>query len=284
MSAETISSTPPRALPFRRRLFALIRVEGALLARSLLSWIIALCVGGVMVLAVVSSVTAETSSKVFLPVLVLDSGHTVASRFWFQVVDLASLMFPFLAFLFGYGVLIDDRERGNLSCLGSLPVTRRDIYLSKVITRIAAFASMICIGVAVGGIGLLLTGSQFGVGSFLVAGTLTIGYGITLLSPAIALSALVSTRNQGLIGVIGGGFALLFTPALLLSQKSWLIIVHPLQAYSRFLISLFDGMYSPVAFLPPQLLSLPLAAVVVLGWIILPTIVGFLQFRNEVFE
>lgn len=280
MSARYESENPRNPLPFWRRFRWLAALESSLLVRSLTSWLIAAGVSCVLLAGALSSSGVETAAPISTPLLKVEQGHGVTSRFWVLTTDLAHPTFPFLAFLFGYGAFLHDRERGTRTCIGSLPVTRRDIYVSKVVTRIGVFAAMIGVGSIVAATVMAVSGTVTDVSSLLIGTGLTVALGVSLLSPIIALSTLLSTRTQGLLTVVGGAFAMVMGLGILLTNRSSFVVLHPFQAYSRLLVSQYPDVSSPVLdMLIPQLRPPSVSVAILVGWIVGPIAIGFLWFR-----
>ena len=283
MSSESKKGIPSTAVPFRRRFWTLLILKSQLLCRSVRNWLLVAGVIAMFVAGAMVSVGADTSSVVRVPLLALEANHSAVSRFWLRIFDLSTLFLPFLAFLCGYGSIHGGSGRGNLTCLGSLPLTRGEIYLATVVAHLAAFAIVLATGTAIG----ILTMMAFGASGSLIrqfgTGFLTISLGLALIAPGIGLSALASTRKQGILGIIGGGFAMVYGIPFLLARRSVFIILHPFQSYAQLLTTQVEAAYSPLIQLySPQLLSPFVAVAVLAGWVCCPITLGYLCVRNEV--
>lgn len=285
MSARHESENPRKPLPFWRRFRGLATLESSLLVRSLTSWLIAASVSCVLLAGALSSSGVETAAPISTPLLKVEQGYGVTSRFWALTTDLAHPTFPFLAFLFGYEVFLHDRERGTRTCIGSLPVTRWDIYVSKVGTRTGVFAAIIVVGSTVAATFMAVSNTGTDLSSLFIGTSLTVALGVSLLSPMIALSTLLSTRTQGLLTVVGGGFAMVMGLGILLTNRSSFVVLHPVQAYSRLLASLDPDVSSPVLdMLIPWLRPPSVSVAILVAWIVGPIVIGFIWFRARGIE
>lgn len=113
------------------------------------------------------------------------------------------LTIPIFALALSYGVFIRDREHGRLATLLSLPMTRTDVFVGKLVSRIMVVATMI-LGAYV--LTALLLVILFQSVPFMMLGRLAIsGVVVGLLSVAlgIAISAIARTSTSALTAVLG---------------------------------------------------------------------------------
>ena len=275
------------------RIYAVCSLECRLLAKSVTNWAI---VTGVFVLfAVPALLTPEggTGTPEESPLVVLEETHSISAYYWFQGIDIFIIFLPLLALLFGYGTFSADRETGSLTVLGSLPITRVDIYLGKAFARIGVFSVVVLVGVLIGWVCVSVLDSTSTVASVthLVAGLPTVVFAVGLVSIAVAISGLLDTRLQTLTGAIVGYFALIFGAVSIFDAVPVAIVGHPFHGYSVLVAFLFDSMYPPLRlFLSSRngsllelLVTEPVALVVLLVWVCCPLAIGYLGFRREVF-
>lgn len=115
---------------------------------------------------------------------------------------------PIIALLVGYKAIVGERDSGSLKLLLSLPHTRGEVVLGKLLGRTAVVSLAILVGYLVAVVIGLVTFSEFAVGDFLLFTLLTILLGLAYISIAIGLSSAVSSGSRA--GAIAIGFWLVF--------------------------------------------------------------------------
>ncbi|ELY29857.1 hypothetical protein C500_09604 [Natrialba magadii ATCC 43099] len=269
-------------------------LECQLISRSTTNLVIAAAVFVVFV-APIAWVSGETSgSSEWSAFVVLEEGHTISAAYWFHGIDIYVVLLPLFAFLFGYGTIASERDDGTLTVLGSLPITRFDIYIGKALARIFVFSGVVFVGVLAGSLGVFaanpMTASPH---AHLLASVPTVLFGTALVSIAIAVSALLSSRLHALSGAIVGYFGLVFGAVWTLGSAPLAIVGHPFHGYSVLIATLFDTMYPSLGVAlssgsqsPDTLLLLfvtkPVAILVLFAWICGSLAIGYLGFRREV--
>ncbi|ADD05730.1 ABC-type transport system permease protein [Natrialba magadii ATCC 43099] len=277
-----------------RRPYQVFLLECQLISRSTTNLVIAAAVFVVFV-APIAWVSGETSgSSEWSAFVVLEEGHTISAAYWFHGIDIYVVLLPLFAFLFGYGTIASERDDGTLTVLGSLPITRFDIYIGKALARIFVFSGVVFVGVLAGSLGVFaanpMTASPH---AHLLASVPTVLFGTALVSIAIAVSALLSSRLHALSGAIVGYFGLVFGAVWTLGSAPLAIVGHPFHGYSVLIATLFDTMYPSLGVAlssgsqsPDTLLLLfvtkPVAILVLFAWICGSLAIGYLGFRREV--
>jgi Cu-processing system permease protein len=113
-----------------------------------------------------------------------------------SLVELAALLLPLVALLFGYDAIVGSDEAGWLGMLFALPVPRRRVVLGTYLGRLAVFIGAIVVGFGVGGVRLgldgLLTPAYLGlVGASVLAGA-------SFLALALLVSTLAAEKTHAL--------------------------------------------------------------------------------------
>lgn len=115
----------------------------------------------------------------------------------------AGILVPITAVIASYLAIAGERESGKLKILLSLPPSRRDVVLGKLLGRSAVVGVAIAIAFVVGGIvGLIVYGSLPLVPYALTA-ALTALLGFTFVGISVGLSAATSTRTRAMAPAVG---------------------------------------------------------------------------------
>ncbi|WP_049920040.1 ABC transporter permease [Halobiforma nitratireducens] len=269
-------------------------LECRLIGRSTTNRAIAAAVFVVFVAPSLWTASGMTGSSEVATFVTLEEGHTVSAAYWFLGIDIYVVFLPLLAFLFGYGTIATERDEGTLSILGSLPVTRFDIYIGKALARVLVFMGVSFVGVLAGSFGLVITTSVAAVSfSHLLGAVWSALFSAALVSIAVTLSALLSSRLHALSGAIAGYFGLVFGAVWTLGIAPIAIVGHPFHGYSVLIAGVFDTMYPSLEITLSSgsqsaetllwVVTAPVAVLVLFVWVCCPLAVGYLGFRNEVF-
>jgi ABC-2 type transport system permease protein len=131
-----------------------------------------------------------------------DSTGAVQELFSVLTIILA-VVFPIVALVATYLAIAGEREGGGIKFLLSMPNTRRDVFLGKLLSRTgivvggAVFMYVAAASVAMTRHGAFPMGAIFG--TFLV----TLVYGGTFVSIALSLSASAASRSRAIAGAFG---------------------------------------------------------------------------------
>lgn len=221
---------------------------------------------------------------------------------------LVTTLVPLIALVVAYGAVVGERESGSLKVLLSLPHSRADVVLGKVVGRSAAMALPIFVGFLLPGIALLLTPAAFDLPKYLGFIGFVMFLATVFVAIATGISAAASTQRRAIAGVIG--FYFLFVPL-------WVVVQSPLQLYLTFinpealsalpltaqellrairlinptgsfkmLVGAFlnDALFAPNppqnVRVQPQRVQLSALAMLVI-WTVAPPVLGWLRFREK---
>jgi ABC-2 type transport system permease protein len=119
-----------------------------------------------------------------------------------------SVLFPIVALVSTYLAIAGEREGGGIKFLLSMPNTRRDVFVGKLVSRLGivaggvVFVYIAAVSVAMTRHGAFPVGAIFG--TFLV----TLLYGGAFVSIALSLSAAAASRSRAIAGAFGSYFVL----------------------------------------------------------------------------
>ena len=134
----------------------------------------------------------------------------------------ATTMFvPIIALLAGYRSVAGERKDGSIRLLLSMPVTRRDMVLGKLLGRTGVVVVPILVAYVVAAVLALVQIGGFDYVQFLLFGLVTAVYALAYVSVAVGISAWSRTTAVALAGTLSFwvlfqfawgiiGFALLF--------------------------------------------------------------------------
>lgn len=171
------------------------------------------------------SLTALFLVLVSLAVLIL--GYVTGNATSSAIINalngvLVTTLVPLIALVVAYGAVVGERESGSLKILLSLPHSRADVVLGKVLGRSAAMALPIFVGFLLPGLALLLTPTQFDLLRYVGYILFVVGLATVFVAIATGISAAASSQRRAIAGVIG--FYFLFVPL-------WVVVQSPLQIY-----------------------------------------------------
>ena len=124
------------------------------------------------------------------------------------LTTILAVVFPIAALVATYLAIAGEREGGGIKFLLSMPNTRRDVFLGKLLSRTgivvggAVFIYVAAVSVAMTRHGAFPMEAIFG--TFLV----TLVYGGTFVSIALSLSASAASRSRAIAGAFGSYFVL----------------------------------------------------------------------------
>jgi len=223
-----------------------------------------------------------------------DLGTTITG-----MMSLVQLLIPIIALMLGYSAINGEIEKGSMSSLLSLPVTRLEILLGKFfgLGSLLAITTIIGFGFAGIVIGLNVPDVDYlGYVFFILA---TVLLGLVFLVIALFLSALFKKRSAAMGSAIFIWFLfniilpIVFIGILVANSDiidltnnvpDWYHIINlfnPLQVYS-YLINLSTGLSMnsiPIAI--PEYYSTYLMTFILLVWIIIFMFVSYLKFNRR---
>lgn len=243
---------------------------------------------------------------------VIESEPTSEDAVVFLYVPVMILV-PILGLLVGYLALVEERTSGSLRLLLALPLHRWEVVFGKFVGRTLVLAVPITVGFTVGSLLLIPLYEEFPIVVLAELFTSVIIVAIIYVAIAVGISSAVTSRRlaitaviaifllfEYLWGFIAIGLYYLVTGELVLNSESpnWLQFVEglsPIPAASTLTEFLFtttglvdDPSVSTTATDTVQTASdLPLylqdwvALVIVVGWIFVPLLTGYLRLRTE---
>ncbi|RQG95158.1 ABC transporter permease [Natrarchaeobius chitinivorans] len=125
-----------------------------------------------------------------------------------QVRGLTQLVIPLIALILGWKSVAGERESGSIKILLSLPHSRTDVLIGKLIGRSAVLAVSLTVGFALAAVVVAALIGSFDVGDYLGLLVVSILYGVAYTSLAIAASSM--TRSTTIAGAAIFGIFVLF--------------------------------------------------------------------------
>jgi ABC-2 type transport system permease protein len=124
------------------------------------------------------------------------------------VHNVTRLVIPVIALVLGWKAIAGERESGSLKVLLSLPHSRTDVLLGKLVGRSAVLSVSLVAGFVLAAAFVALLFGGFDVGDYLGLLAVSVLYGIAYTSIAVALSSL--TRSTTFAGAFAFGVFVLF--------------------------------------------------------------------------
>jgi len=217
-----------------------------------------------------------------------------------SMTDAVTLLLPLLGIMLGYKAIVGERTSGRLNLLLSLPHSRRDVVVGKLVGRGGLLAAAVSVGIV---LGALLVYYPFGTLEPLVLASyllVTVCFGLAFVGIALAISTLTTSEHLATAGAFGTFFVLvvvwpqlqpLFSVALervgLASGglPEWALFVHgatPGLLYER-VVEGFYGGASDGPYLGPDAawyLGEWVALALLIAWAIVPITLGYLRFQS----
>jgi ABC-2 type transport system permease protein len=232
--------------------------------------------------------------------------------FIFLLKGPTSILVPLIAIVISYASVTRERESGTMKLLMSLPHSRENVVVGKVLGRSAVVALPVAVGFLFALLVLLPTSLTLNLGNFLLFAILTVLLGAVFVGLAVGVSAAADTNRQAVVGSVGLFFLFTFFWNLPVNQivdrlgfgneaaiemTVLLKLVNPTQAYKTLADTLLAdsavaariqmfGLFRRSAAAEvlgdslPVYLSDPLALVYLLAWLVLPVAAGILVFRD----
>jgi ABC-2 type transport system permease protein len=227
------------------------------------------------------------------------------------------LLVPLVALIAGYLSIVGERRSGSIKVLLSLPPTRRDVVFGKLLGRAGVVASAVLAAFLALVVLSLVVFQALPLADFLGITGASILTGLAFVGIAVGISAMVSSRGTAMAGVVGFYMLCLLFWDLLTAGihrivagelpggpgdqfEAWYVFLqwlNPIEAYAvltdavlgesfgAFTISLFapqdvSATGRVVAGEVPAYLQDPAAVPILLGWFLLPVVLGYLRFRR----
>lgn len=217
----------------------------------------------------------------------------------------AGLLVPIIGLMISYKSIVGERESGSIKLMLSLPHTRGEMVLGKLLGRTASVAVAIAIGFAVAAVVALAQYGELEPVSYTLFVLLTIFFALVYISIGVGFSTLFASASRALAGAVGL-FVLLevawdFVPMVLYyfvnglsldgyfpQPPEWvqfLGVLAPSQAYSNAVFALLPddprgslggAAQTPDAFYLQEWFGI----VVLLFWLVVPIALGYLRFKR----
>lgn len=233
-------------------------------------------------------------------------GGTVSSLALINFLSgLTAFFVPVIGLIVGYKSIVAERESGTIALLLSLPHTRRDVVLGKVLGRTGVVSISAIVGFLIAaGVVVVLAGS-LSLGNYVLFVLASLALALTFVSLAVSFSA--ATRSSALslagAGALTGLFVVPmlwsliptlvrfilneYTPLTLdlSSQPDWaqfFVQLNPTTAYSNVLQTLIPDLANgPLAGAGgdvPFYLAPSFGFVILAAWIVVPLVFGYYRF------
>ncbi|TMT80327.1 ABC transporter permease [Haloterrigena sp. H1] len=124
------------------------------------------------------------------------------------VSQVCKLIIPLIALLLGWKAIAGERETGSIKVLLSLPHSRKDVLLGKLLGRTAVLSLSLVIGFLIAMVAVAFAVSEFSFPAYVAFLAMTIVYGLAYMSIAVSLSSL--TRSTTMAGAAMFGVFVLF--------------------------------------------------------------------------
>jgi len=124
------------------------------------------------------------------------------------VSQVCKLIIPLIALLLGWKAIAGERETGSIKVLLSLPHSRKDVLLGKLLGRTAVLSLSLVIGFLIAMVAVAFAVTEFSFTAYVAFLAMTIVYGLAYMSIAVSLSSL--TRSTTMAGAAMFGVFVLF--------------------------------------------------------------------------
>lgn len=124
-----------------------------------------------------------------------------------SIIGVIHLLFqyivPLIAITIAFGAIVDERNSGSLKILLSLPHSREDVVVGKMVGRSGAFVLPLLGGMLLPAIGMIVAGVEFEAAKYVGYLLLTSLFGISYIAIATGLSASLNSRFRILLSLFG---------------------------------------------------------------------------------
>ena len=114
-----------------------------------------------------------------------------------------SFFVSIVALLVGYKAIAGERESGTMAFLLGLPHSRRDVVVGKVLGRSGVLVVALAAGFLIAALLLVGLGESVAAVEYLLFTLLTMGYAMTFVTVAVALSSMTASSSRAAAGAIG---------------------------------------------------------------------------------
>ncbi|WP_256288581.1 ABC transporter permease [Halobellus inordinatus] len=152
------------------------------------------------------------ASALFFGVLLPPANRQVSNLFgFFANLGVFSFSFPallalvlgFIALSTSYGSITEERETGSIKLLLSLPNSRLDVVVGKLLGRSTVIVAALLVGFLATFVALVATGTRLQLGAFAPQVALTAILGVAFVSIGLSLSALADSNREATLATMG---------------------------------------------------------------------------------
>lgn len=219
----------------------------------------------------------------------------------------AALLVPIIALVISYKAVVGERDSGSIRLLLSLPHTRRDMVVGKIVGRSLSLALAVVIGFLMALLVIVWRYAEFDPTAYVLFVVITLLFALTYIAVGVGMSSLVSSGSRALAAAIGfwvvfeflwgaigfilywltNGFSLEgYSPGNVPNWIEFVQSIAPGTAYSNSVIALLPEDPRNVVTNPagtgdvPFYLENEFGIVILIAWLILLPTIGYLRFRS----
>jgi ABC-2 type transport system permease protein len=210
-----------------------------------------------------------------------------------------SLLIPLIALVIGYKAVVGERDSGSIKLLLSLPNTRRDVIIGKLLGRMTVVTLSIIVGfIAEGVVGTVIYDS-FAIFDLFAFSIATVIFAFVFVAIAVGFSAMMQSSSRAFYGALGSfiifEFVWKFVPTFALyvingfsfpnitQSPNWAIFfssLNPQVAYDRAVAALLPDLATTSANNIPFYLHNWFAFLILGIWFVIPITIGYCRFRR----
>lgn len=133
-----------------------------------------------------------------------DENLQLTSDAFIQALLITTRLFvPVIAIVIAYAAITGERDSGTLKLLLSLPHSRRDVVIGKLLGRGGAVVLPVALGLTAGAVAFLLTPVDLAPVTYLQFAGLTALLGLVFVALAVGISAGATSNRRSMIGSVG---------------------------------------------------------------------------------
>jgi Cu-processing system permease protein len=221
-----------------------------------------------------------------------------------MMMSIVSLLVPIIGLMIGYAAVVGEVEKGSMSMMISLPVSRLQIIIGKLLGLGGVLSFTIIVGFGISGIIIGIMVPNVNYVEYLIFIIATILVGLVYLNVAFFFSTVFKKRSTALggaiflwfffnmilpiilLGIAWGGAALSDIAKGVVPDWYFLVdLVNPMSVYSALVYLNIGGGASPNFTGPrlqyPEFYSSILMVLILLLWIIGFFALSYLRFKNK---
>ncbi|QLG49628.1 ABC transporter permease [Natrinema halophilum] len=120
----------------------------------------------------------------------------------FWLIRITKIIVPLIALILGWKSIAGERESGSIKILLSLPHSRKDVILGKLLGRSAVLTVSLTVGFALAAVPIAAILGTFDVANYVGLLVMSIIYGVAYTSIAVSLSSLTPSTTIAGAGII----------------------------------------------------------------------------------